>query len=95
MQQIENIYTIDELISLQNIIEKMEKTNQVKVLRLLKQHNDITINVNKNGIHINLSELNKSVIDELFGFIDYVNKQELMLGSDEHTKEEYKETFYS
>jgi repressor of nif and glnA expression len=87
-------YTDEELINLQTIIENMEKTNQVKVLRILKKHNDVTINENKNGIHINLSEIKKPIIDDLMTFINYVNKQELMLSPDEKIKEEYKMTYF-
>lgn len=83
----------DDLIELQTIIEKMDKTNQVKILNVLKKNNTI-INENKNGIHINLSEIEKSVINELKNLVNYINKQELMLSPDEKTKEEYKINYF-
>jgi len=94
METVSENYTDEELINLQNIIENMEKTNQVKVLRILKRHTDVTINENKNGIHINLSELKKTIIDELMKFVNYVNKQNMMLNQAEKIKEEYKTTFF-
>jgi hypothetical protein len=49
---------------------------------------------NKNGIHINLSEIQKPIIDELINFVNYINKQELMLSPDEKIKEDYKTNYF-
>ena len=57
-------------------IEKMNKFNQIEVLKILMKHNDIVINENKYGVHINLSEITPSIIDELSEYINYVNLQE-------------------
>ena len=87
------VYTDEDLIKLQNIIENMEKTNQVKILHILNKKN-VIINENKNGIHINLSEIQKPIIDELINFVNYINKQELMLSPDEKIKEDYKTNYF-
>jgi DNA-directed RNA polymerase beta' subunit len=57
----------------------MNKFNQVEVLRILNKHSDVTLNENKYGVHINLSELKKEILDELNMYIKYVNTQELTL----------------
>jgi hypothetical protein len=64
-------------------------------LRILKKHHDVTINENKYGIHINLSEVSKNVLDELSIYINYVKTQEITLSNIERQKEDYKNTFFS
>jgi NTP pyrophosphatase (non-canonical NTP hydrolase) len=73
----------------------MNKFNQVEVLRILNKNNEVTINENKYGIHINLSELNKEIIDELTVYIKYVNTQEITLNSIEQQKEDYRNTYFA
>jgi NTP pyrophosphatase (non-canonical NTP hydrolase) len=73
----------------------MNKFNQVEVLRILHKHSDVTLNENKYGIHINLSELKKEILDELNIYIKYVNTQEITLNKIEKQKEEYKNTYFS
>ena len=53
---VENSYDIDveELEFVREKIEAMNKFNQVEVLRLLKQFDNVTLNENKYGVHINL-----------------------------------------
>jgi NTP pyrophosphatase (non-canonical NTP hydrolase) len=65
------------------------------VLRILHKHSDVTLNENKYGIHINLSELKKEILDELNIYIKYVNTQEITLNKIEKQKEEYKNTYFS
>ena len=72
----------------------MIKFNQIEVLRILTKHDNSTINENKNGIHINLTELEDDVLNELMGYIKYVNTQELYLNNAEQEKENYKNTFF-
>jgi Cys-tRNA synthase (O-phospho-L-seryl-tRNA:Cys-tRNA synthase) len=89
-----NNYSVSELNYVRDIIENMNKFNQIEVLRILRKHN-IMLNENKFGVHINLSELDKSMIDELNCYITYVNTQESTLNSIEKQKEDYKNTYFS
>ena len=89
-----NNYSVSELNYLRESIENMNKFNQVGVLRIMHKFKDITLNENKYGIHINLSELKKEVLDELSLFVKYVNTQETNLNSIERQKEDYKTTFF-
>ena len=90
-----NNFSVSELNYIRETIENMNKFNQVEVLRLLNKHKDVTINENKYGIHINLSDLNKELLDELNVYINYVNTQEVTLHQVEKEKEDYKNTYFT
>ena len=89
-----NNYSVSELNYVREIIENMNKFNQIEVLRILSRHKDVILNENKYGIHINLSELNKEIINELSIYITYVNTQESYLSNFEQEKEKYKNTYF-
>jgi len=93
----ENEEDIDvyELNYIRDKIEVMPKFNHVEVLRLLKKNKAVTLNENKNGVHINLTEVNKEVIKHLLSYISYVNTQENSLNRDEIQKENIKNEFFS
>ena len=90
-----NNFSVSELNYIRESIENMNKFNQVEVLRLLNKHKEVTINENKYGIHINLSDLNKELLDELNVYINYVNTQEVTLHQVEKEKEDYKNTYFT
>lgn len=90
-----NNYTVSELNYLRETIENMNKFNQVEVLRIFNKHKDIILNENKYGIHINLSEIHKEVLDELSMYVKYVKNQENTLNDIEQQKEEYRNTYFT
>jgi hypothetical protein len=86
-----------EMKHLNNIresIESMPKFNQVEVLRILSKNKDITLNENKYGTHINLTDLSVDTIEDLKIYINYVTTQELNLNKLEKQKEDYKNNFF-
>jgi hypothetical protein len=87
-------YDLSIINNIREKIEKMSKFNQIEVLRILSNHKDVTINENKYGIHINLTELSNNVIDELKVYINYVNTQEFELNQAEQEKENYKNIYF-
>lgn len=87
-------YSYDTLNNIREKIENMEKFNQVEVLRILTNHKNTIVNENKYGIHINLSELEDSVVKELEMYIKYVSNQEKYLDDFEKEKEIYKNTYF-
>ena len=87
-------YYFNKLNSIREQIESMSKFNQIEILRLLTKHKEVTINENKYGIHINLSELENSVLTDVINYIKYVNTQEMYFNSVEQEKEKYKNTFF-
>jgi hypothetical protein len=90
-----NNYSVSELNYIRETIENMNKFNQIEVLRILNKYSDVTLNENKYGIHINLSELRKEILDEINIYIKYVNTQEIALNKVEKQKEDYKNTYFS
>ena len=64
-------------------------------LRILNKNNSVTLNENKYGIHINLSEVKSEILEELNTYIKYVNAQEITLNAIEQKKEDYKNTYFS
>ena len=90
-----NNFSISELNYIRETIEKMNKFNQIEVLRILSKHTNVTLNENKYGVHINLSDLSKIIIEELIVYINYVNTQEITLHNIEQKKEDYKNTYFT
>jgi aspartyl aminopeptidase len=73
----------------------MPKFNQVEVLRILSKDETVTLNENKYGTFINLTELPLEIIDNLKTYIKYVNTQELNLNELEKQKEEFKNIYFA
>lgn len=90
-----NNYSVGELNHIRENIESMNKFNQVEVLRILNKNPDVTLNENKYGIHINLSEIRKEILDELIVYIKYVNAQESNLNVIEQQKQDYINTYFT
>ena len=90
-----NNFSVSELNYIRESIENMNKFNQIEILRILSRHSDVILNENKYGIHINLSELKKEIIDELSVYIKYVSTQEINLNVIEKQKEDYRNTYFS
>jgi len=90
-----NNYSVSELNYLRESIENMNKFNQVEVLRIFNKYKDVILNENKYGIHINLSELKREVLDELSLYVKYVNTQESTLNAVEQKKEDYRNTYFT
>jgi DNA-binding response OmpR family regulator len=91
---IDEQYDHNKLNQMREQIENMSKFNQIEVLRILSKNKNVTINENNYGIHINLSELDYTLLNELMVYIKYVNTQEQYLNSAEQEKEKYKNTFF-
>jgi hypothetical protein len=92
----DNQYSTNELNYLREMIENMNKFNQIEILRILNNHKDsVTLNENKYGVHINLTDLKKDVLDELSLYIKYVTTQEYTLSEAEQQKESYRNTYFA
>ena len=90
-----NNFFISELNYIRDSIENMNKFNQIEILRILHTHEDVVLNENKYGVHVNLSELKKEIVDELSCYIKYVNTQEINLHKIEKQKEEFKNNYFT
>jgi hypothetical protein len=89
-----NDYDFNKINSIREAIENMSKFNQIEILRILTRHKEVHINENKYGVHINLSDLSNTILDELLVYADYVSTQELELNNIEKQKETYKNTYF-
>ena len=90
----EQEYDSHTLNAIRETIENMSKFNQIEILRILYSHKEVIINENKYGIHINLTELPKYILDELIVYNNYVNAQEIELSQAEKQKENYKNIYF-
>jgi hypothetical protein len=88
-------FSIQELNQMREAIETMSKFNQIEVLRILNDNKDATLNENKYGVHVNLTDLKPSILFLLKKYIQYVNTQEMNLNEVEKQKEEFKNSFFT
>ena len=58
-----NSFSVSELNYIRDTVEKMNKFNQIEVLRLFNKNNDVILNENNYGIYINLSEPSTDIIN--------------------------------
>ena len=86
--------TNEVLITIKDKIERMNKNNQIEVLKILKTNQVIKLNENKSGVFVNLYFLPKDLLLELNKYINYVNDQECVINMIETQKQEFKNTFF-
>ena len=84
---------MEKLIEIKNEIEKMNKSQQIEVYRIIKMNN-IDYNENKNGIFINLTNLNNNIIKELEKYINFIKNQNVFLNKREEQKEKYINNYF-
>ena len=69
-------------------IERLPPFHHIEILRILKKHNNITLNENRYGVYINLSFVPEDVLNELQNFVVYVAEQETQLEIIEKQKQD-------
>ena len=90
----DRIINIEELNVIREKIESMPKFNQIEVLRILSKYDKITLNENKYGVLVNMTDFEDEVIDKLKSYISYVNTQESNLNEIEVQKENFKNIYF-
>lgn len=78
---------MNSIIELKNNIEKMDFSQQIQVLKIIKNSN-VDTSENNNGTFINLSKLDKKIIQELNEYNIYIIQQK----KDIHKMEEKQNT---
>ncbi len=78
---------------LRDDIEKMDKIHQERIFSILRD-SKIDYTKNSNGVFINMSLLNKKIIEEIKNYILYVELQQQQLNKVEEDKEHYKKKYY-
>ena len=84
---------ISRLQTIKDIMENMNKSQQIEILKLLIQHS-VSLSENSNGTFINLSDLNENTLNELEKYIEFVNKQHSQLLNMEEEKANIKKEFF-
>ncbi len=84
-----------DLVYMRDTIEKMPKFHQVAILRIFNENDKVILSENRNGIHINLTEMDQDVLSKVEDYVQYVITQESALDQDEKEKETIKNTYFS
>ena len=75
-------------------IEKLEKEQQMEVLKILNNNQEVKLNENKSGVYINLSFLPTSAVNDIKKHLDYIKDQEQSLKLAESQKQKYVKTYF-
>ena len=94
VEEVDRKINVEELNIIREKIESMPKFNQIEVLRILSKYNKITLNENKYGVLVNMTDFEDEVIDKLKNYISYVNTQESNLNEIEVQKENFKNIYF-
>jgi len=86
---------ITELKQLKEQIEKMDKSNQIDILKILRDSNKVILNENKSGVYVNLTYCPQNIIDEIIQYLDYTNEQEKVLKKIEQEKDNVKTEYFN
>jgi len=83
-------YTATEKRQMKDIIEKMQKTEQMEVLKIIIDNGDRKFTENSNGCFINMSSLPDNTIGKLKEFIEFSIKNNRDLDKTEELLKELK-----
>ena len=84
---------VTRLQKIKEIIEGMNKSYQIEILKLLV-NNSAIVSENSNGTFVNLTDLTDIVIIELEKYIEFVNEQQQQLLYIEKEKATIKKEFF-
>ena len=83
-----------ELIEIKKTVEKMNKSNQIEILKILKKNPNIKLNENKSGVFVNITYLSEEIVNNIKQHICYIDEQEKCLEQMEYQKKEIGDTFF-
>lgn len=89
-----NSFSISEMEYIQTTIEKMDIRNQIEALKIIHSLSENSINENKYGIHINLTELSDNLLSRLNDLIKHTNLREIEFNKAEKKKEIYMNDYF-
>ena len=87
-------FFVNNLKSLKDKIESVNIFHQIEILRIFNDNN-VCITENKNGIFINLTYVDSGILDKVYKYLNYVNKQEDQLNEIEVEKQKIASSFFS
>lgn len=88
-------YPPARLESIRSEIESMTQSNQVEILRMLHSAKSVHLNENKNGVYVNMSQIEPAVLDRICDHVKYIRTQENDLAEHESQKEQIQSEYFS
>jgi len=85
---------MNTLVILREKLQALSKFHQLEVLRLLNKKK-VEYTENRNGIFVNMNNLQEESIAALNDYLNYVSTQQNQLESMEKKKEEYANSFFN
>lgn len=82
-----------DLKGLKEKVESLNQFHQIEILRILNNHN-IMLNENKNGVFINLTNIDSKYLVEIEEYLKYVTQQESQLNEIERQKSDLSNKFF-
>lgn len=83
-----------ELEQLKIRVEKLEKDQQIEILRILNEDQKVKLNENKSGVYVNLSFLPEDTMIKIKTYLNYISEQEKILRMTENKKENFVKTYF-
>lgn len=83
-----------ELEQLKTRVEKLEKDQQIEILRILNEDQKVKLNENKSGVYVNLSFLPEDTMIKIKTYLNYISEQEKILRMTENKKENFVKTYF-
>ena len=83
-----------ELEQLKTRVEKLEKDQQIEILRILNEDQKVKLNENKSGVYVNLSFLPEDTMLKIKNYLNYISEQEKILRMTENKKENFAKTYF-
>ena len=85
---------MEKLTALRDNIENLEKHQDLHIVEIL-QKNNIDFTENRNGIFLNMKDLNKKTIEEITQYLKYIEIQQKQLDTDENIKKTYVNDYFN
>ena len=86
-------FLMKKIIALRDKIQALDQFHQIEIFRILKTHK-VNYTENRNGIFINMNELDNTIIKKIDKYLHYVSTQQSQLDVVEQQKEQYKLSFF-
>ena len=88
------LFVYMSIVDLKDKLEKMNKSQQIELARMLIHEYRVTYDENQNGIFINMSELPPSILEKIRSFLKYIELQEENITNVEREMNGLKDTFF-
>ena len=89
----ENINYHNNIVKMVTTIESLDKLHHIEIAKILKKYN-IFLSENKNGIFVNMTNINKEIYDEINVYLKFIQNQEKNIKKDEKLKKNLEITYF-